>query len=557
MAAFVPCGPCGHECINKNAEKWCTECNEGFCNVCEKAHTSMKMSRDHNLIPIDDYRKIENVKVRLVCQEHGSKLEMYCKIHEMAICITCFPAEHKGCSEAIIPLAEAAKNAKTSTALADLEHTIHDIIENIQECVREQEAATESIEIQETKIKKIIFDTREGINKHLDQLERKMLNELATTINSCRSTYGKLKNQLEQTEREIKQTQTQTSQLKCFASDLQMFLSTHQMNEEVQDQVHSLKDAISSVQNFNIEIELHQEITSLLKDVNSFGKIKVVENATSFKFQEGKIDQAQIQLPEKRSIHNTKLQLRKRFTVKQSGKDMYISGCSFLPNGNLLIADMDGQNVLMEYNEEGHFIRDITVSAKPFDLTVIDSFHIAVSYFDLYYIEFIDLKNIKVLKKIKFKNRCQGISYSDGKIFVAVIKKGIVTLDMEGTILNTIKSGLKVTNITTCKNKIYYVQRKQDTVNCCSTSGEDFWSFEDGSLNPAGGIAADRYQNVFVVGIESNKILMLQNNGKLSKTILTMADGLLEPTRICLNKERNILLVCNKRNGIAFLFNVY
>ncbi|CAC5375113.1 unnamed protein product [Mytilus coruscus] len=248
----------------------------------------MRITRDHNLILIEDYRKIENVNVCIQCEEHGSKLEMYCKVHEKAICIACFPTKHKDCSDAIIPLAEAAKNAKTSTTLTDLEHTINEILVNIQKCLNDREAATEKIEIQEKIIKKRIFDTRETINKHLDDLERKLLNELTTIHTSCKSKYGTIQNQLNEMEKEIKRLQEQTSQLKRFAPDIQVFLSTHQMNKEIHDEVKSITKALSSVRNYNIEIEIHQGITSLLKDVVYFAGVKVDESTINCPFKDSK-----------------------------------------------------------------------------------------------------------------------------------------------------------------------------------------------------------------------------------------------------------------------------
>ncbi|CAG2203472.1 unnamed protein product [Mytilus edulis] len=285
MASSVPCGPCGHDSIKKNAEKWCTDCSEGFCNVCEKAHRAMKMSRYHNFIQIGDYREIENVKVCLECKEHGSKLEMYCKLHEMPICLACFPAKHKSCSDAIIPLAEAAKNAKASTSLADLEHTINNTIGNIRECVKDREAATEKMETQEIRIKKLISITRQNINDRLDDLERKLLNDLSTTYSSCTSKYQKLTNKLNTIEKVIKRVKEETSQLKRFAPDLHVFLNTHQMNIEIHNEVKAIQEAISSIDNYNIEIEIHQGITSLLKDVDCFAQIKVTKVPSAFHFK--------------------------------------------------------------------------------------------------------------------------------------------------------------------------------------------------------------------------------------------------------------------------------
>ncbi|VDI42365.1 Hypothetical predicted protein [Mytilus galloprovincialis] len=490
MASSIPCGPCSHDSIHKNAEKWCTDCNEGFCNVCEKSHKSMKMSRDHNFILIEEYREIENINVVFECQEHESKFEMYCKKHEIAICIKCFPAMHKDCSDAIIPLAEAANNAKSSTAFVELEHAINDTLETIEICVKDRESAAERLEKQEMAIKKIISNTQKNIKRHLDDLERKLLNELSTTYSSCQSKYGKLKNQLNDIEKEIKRLNGQTTQLKRVAPDL----------------------------------------------------------------QEAKIDQAQIH--KRKSVHDTTLELKKKFTIKQKGNEMYISGCTIMASGNLLIADHKGQTVLMEYNEDGHFIRDIPVSAHPWDLAVIDTDRIAVSYRSLCYIEIIDIKKIIVLKTVELKDKCNGISYSDGKIYVVVRNKGIVVLDIKGTILSTIKCRSNVFNISTSNTRIYYTQRDQGIVCSCIKTGEELWDFKDLSLVTPGGIAVDSDQNVFAAGIESNNLLMLQDDGKVKKSLLSETDGLQEPIRLCYNMKNNLLLMCNKRNQSAFLYSV-
>ncbi|CAG2205937.1 unnamed protein product [Mytilus edulis] len=462
--------------------------------------------------------------------------------------------KHKGCFDAIIPLAEAAKNAKHRLLLADLEHTINITIGNIQECVKERKAATERMEMQEIRIRKFISITRQNINKHLDDLERKLLNDLSATYSSCRSKYLKLTNKLNTIEKAIKRFKEETSDLKRFAPDLHVFLSTHQMNKEVHDDVKALQEAISSIDNYSIEIEIHQGITSLLEDVDCFAKIKVDKSTISFPFKDAKIDQAQLPAQNRRSVHNTRLQLRRRSRLKQKGTEMYISGCTILSNGNLLIADNKGKNALLEYDDDGKFIRDIPVSARPYNIALIDTDRIAVSYSVQRYIDIIDLNEIIVVKSMKFKNNCRDISYSDEKIYVG--GEGIEVLDMEGTIVNSMKcDNTDVFNITTSKSRIYYTKFMEKTVYCCSSTGEEIWSFKDKSLSFPGGIAVDPDQNVFVVDINSSNLLILQDGGKVSKTLLTKADGLLHPTRVIYNKEESLLLVCNSKNSVL-LFSV-
>ncbi|VDI63518.1 Hypothetical predicted protein [Mytilus galloprovincialis] len=210
----------------------------------------------------------------------------------------------------------------------------------------------------------------------------------------------------------------------------------------------------------------------------------------------------------------------------------------------------------MEYNEEGRFIRDIPVSAKPCDLTVIDTDQIAVSYDDLNYIEVIDIKKMAVLNTMTLKKNCRGISYSDRKIYVVVDGSRIVVLNMKGTILNTIMCDKNAFHIATIDDRIYYTAPLSNTVNCCTTAGNRIWNFKDKSLNTPGGIVTDSANNVFVVGIRSTNLMILQDDGTVSKTLLTNADGLEKPIRLYYNKKTNILLVCNTQDGTAFLYSV-
>lgn len=46
-----------------------------------------------------------------------------------------------------------------------------------------------------------------------------------------------------------------------------------------------------------------------------------------------------------------------------------------LQNGNALVGDYQGSNVLLEYDEDGKHVRDIPCSDKPFDVTVILVLH--------------------------------------------------------------------------------------------------------------------------------------------------------------------------------------
>ncbi|VDI09067.1 Hypothetical predicted protein [Mytilus galloprovincialis] len=558
MSSNIFCGPCSHVNTHKNAQKWCTNCEEGFCADCEQVHRSMKVTRDHTLISTDDYRKIENVPVNLKCDTHGKKFDLYCKAHDIAICVACFPLLHKHCTD-VVPLDEAANNAKRSTALDDLEDSIKVVLENLKDFINNRNHAMTNLKIEEQSVRKSISEMRSKVNKHLDELENKILDDLSKRHENCKSKYREVQKYLIKTEKEIKLLQEQTSQMKLVGYDLQVFLRTREMNKLVNNEIQSVKSVTSTFQDYKIGFEIHQEITSLLQNVDNFGKVKVEENTISFPFKDAKVDQAQIEhTPIGQSFDRTRLQLRQNFQIKYKNNKTNVRGCGILPNSHSLIADYNGDKVIMEYSDDGRQIRDIPVSYKPFDFAIIDSDRIAVSYGGNYYMEILNINNKMVLAKVSFKWNCRGISYQNGHIYIIVTYEGIVEIDMLGKRLRTIGGKYArrdICHITTSNDRIYCTDFAESAVYCCSMTGEDIWTFTDQSLGNARGISADGDENLFVAGQFSNKLMMIQHDGKVSKILLSESDGLYYPVPVHYNRDKKLLLVCNVK-GDAFLYSV-
>ncbi|CAC5369281.1 unnamed protein product [Mytilus coruscus] len=164
MSDLILYGPCGNEENNKNAEKWCTVCEDGLCTDCEKVQKSIKTSRNHKLISSDDFRQIKNISVSLTCKYHDKRLELYCKTHDVAVCLDCVPPNHMACT-GVISLDKAAENAKHSTALAGLEDTLTIALQNFQQIITDRATALENLDGQKQTIKNTINDTRARIIK--------------------------------------------------------------------------------------------------------------------------------------------------------------------------------------------------------------------------------------------------------------------------------------------------------------------------------------------------------------------------------------------------------
>ncbi|VDI73862.1 Hypothetical predicted protein [Mytilus galloprovincialis] len=559
MSSKILCGPCGYEDNIKHAKKWCTNCEEGFCEDCEKVHRSTKMSRNHTLISVSDYQKIKDFDISQTCVGHGKRYDLYCSVHDKPLCLDCVD-QHKSCSQ-LVSLDAVSANAKQSTALADLEDTINGALQNVGKFIKNQETSGNEFDKQESLIKNTIQLTREKLNQHLDLLEHNLIQDLSTKTFNCKSAYGKVIHQLNLADKKLSQLKEEMETMKQMASDVQVFLGTREINKTIGEEIKSIKGIINSTKNFEIKIEIDSSITSLLDCVNRLGIISVEERNFEFEFKDVKLDQAQKQLsiPARSSRRIVDLQLKCKVVIKRERLKSCVSGCLILPSGNIIIADFLRKRQMIEYGGQGQYVRAISCSGQPYYLTLIDSDRIAVTYFSKNFMEIINLTTTQV-QKIATTHECCGIAYDDGKLFVVEKQKGIVEYDLSGKISN--KLAIDTTNvmcIATTKDRIYYTKQQNNTIHCVSLRGDGIWQYQNELILAPRGVAVDDDLGVFVVGYESNNLSIMKSNEPNEQGIdilLKRTDGLIKPRAICYNKDRKELLVCNEGDGNAAVYNV-
>ncbi|XP_071148845.1 E3 ubiquitin-protein ligase TRIM45-like [Mytilus edulis] len=362
LEKHILCGPCLFDDVTKDAGKWCTNCEEGLCEDCENVHRKGKTTRNHKVISINDYHKIEHVSISQTCVHHGENLEWFCKSHDEVLCIVCVPSKHKACSD-VIPISANSANSRQSTALSDLEETIEGSLRKVKQCIKNRESATKEIEKQEQAVKTMVLETRTKINGQLDRLQEKLLLELRSTSHNCKSKYIKILRKLKSTEEMLTKLGEQTLHMKQFSSDIQVFLGTREVNKQIENEIESIKDVIAAAKDYELKVTVHSIVKQLSKEVAEFGQIRVSERSIKFAFRDPKIDQAQnrINVSTSRNISDIKLQLTQSFQMKMDN-EIDITGCVILPNGHLLMASYK-QNPLIEYSGTGEHVRDIPVSS--------------------------------------------------------------------------------------------------------------------------------------------------------------------------------------------------
>lgn len=90
---------------------------------------------------------------------------------------------------------------------------------------------------------------------------------------------------------------------------------------------------------------------------------------------------------------------------------------------------------------------------------------------------------------------------------------------------------------------------------CMNMKGSEIWTYRNVLLREPFGIAVDSNGVVYVAGRATNNIVLISPDGRSSRVVLSEKDGIAKPQAIDVSKFRRQLLVCNKYDGSAYLYD--
>ena len=159
---------------NIDAIDYCNECNIYVCEKCKEYHKYLvENNHDKKL-----QNKENNEMNYEICyeQNHGNRLEYFCKTHNKLCCIACVTkikgfgnGQHSDCNICFIKDIKEEKRDKLKQNLLYLEYSsdLNDLIKKIKEAY---EIISERKEKLKIKIQKLFTKIRNEINKREDQL---------------------------------------------------------------------------------------------------------------------------------------------------------------------------------------------------------------------------------------------------------------------------------------------------------------------------------------------------------------------------------------------------
>jgi hypothetical protein len=490
------------------------------------------------------------------------KYTLFCQLHDKPFCPDCISTNHKDCV-GLLSIREVIKTSKTSTLIDNIEQSLTDIKYNIDKITKNRQQNLSEIRQQRQMLQDEVKQLRVKINSHLDTLEQNILQELDDKEDKIKSKVDNLLKQLSKNSKTVEGLQSDIRAVKEYASDLQTFLGSKAIEGEVKKEEESLM-ALSEdggLQQLNLRYNINTKMPDILSTITTFGSVSIETSPPSVVIKTMKVKQAQImsvtQHPSAKSINDIKLTLHTTFNIPNGKYNTSITGCIVCPNGKMIFVDWLN-NSLIIFNNDGTLDKVITRSlGKPFDVTCLDETTVAVSTDNG--IDIINMNSTKTERRIKTSQPCRGITFHNGVLLWCELKGGIQMVKLSDDRVSTLVKQRNlpcISYITTCGDKIYQTNYSSSTVTCYAIKGTKLWDFKDELvLNDPRGVTVDNNSNVYVTSYSSNKVVVLEPDGRQGRQLISSEDGLNGPTGLYFDKSKNCLLVTNY-HGPAFLYHM-
>jgi DNA-binding beta-propeller fold protein YncE len=448
----------------------------------------------------------------------------------------------------------------------EIERLIDELFETIGKIRQNRETNISAVKEQKILVENEIRELRRTIDKHFDKLQESLIIELTEKEKGITEQTLELLGTLHEKQNEMTEHQTNIVNIKKYASDLQTFIAVKQIEKDVETQDTCIQSIVNSngLNQSTLAYKMDTSINTIITSIQKFGEVVVESKPCELTFVRGKDKQGRIMVADL-SPHMPveHIQLKLKQVIHYKGKG--IGGCSMLPDGRMVMSCFH-TNTLRFINKEGEEYFQIgvdTTRACMFD-TVYFKYNNSVAVSSGQgrntCITIINIESKKVMTTIHMYMGVYGMAVSGRAIYYCSHDNytGLHMLDLSDKSVSDIiiSDKFRAFYVATSGDKLYYINRYNDTVTCCNLHGTTQWEFTDKRvITRPYGITVDNDGNVYVVGAFNSNVVVISPDGKRHRQLLSSEDGMIYPRVLDYDKSTNRLLVVNGSKS-AYLFDV-
>ncbi|XP_053382668.1 uncharacterized protein LOC128546058 [Mercenaria mercenaria] len=545
------CTPCAKKNKNREAVKYCVECQGYCCRSCVDIHEDFPTLEGHQLLDKSDFKSTgittdlpDLPTVR--CKIHTVKvMDMYCENHDVVGCTSCMALSHRSCTDVqLIPDIINTVFKKEDADATSLK--LQDKIKQLEKIISTR--LTLLKELKDSKAEAIIAiaDFIKELELILQNLKRESINEVEEEFHKRKSMLDDEKKKAEKEMEDMKQADNDILQLE--ANKAETFVSM----KIAQEKATNADDAINSLKtpsNTKIKFQVDTDVRDTLRRLQSLGKLSISSSAA---------------LKPRTGVYSITSTSDMNIKLQDDIKTCYIGGSCLTETGMLLLTDYNNRKLKRIYVTNLSTINQCDLSYGPFFVCAINEQEAAVTFYNNI-IQFVSLgKQMTRKRQLAVSHICFDIAYNEDKLYITDNSSSLYIHDMAGNLLQTVSKDSSGNCLFTFSRDIAFSDNGDkmfvvDFTNRMRTfdiHGNHTDTYTDSDLVQASGIASDRRGNIFVCGYGSKNIVQIGQDGKKKGVIATASDGLANPFSICFYPIQSVLFVTQEGDDKIKVFNL-
>ncbi|XP_046359598.2 tripartite motif-containing protein 10-like [Haliotis rufescens] len=526
---ITSCSLCERKGETTPAKHWCCDCEMSMCQACSQMHGLIPMLCDHDVLDIKEDVKVRK-KRRVKCTEHKKNdVEFYCNDCEKGVCQSCCILYHRKC-DAVVTI--ESKYPEMKRILKDKSKRLTEQI-----CDKNSKISENKLLLVHTKQDKSELQSqiKTFCQEARDLITKKEVDLLQVLDRGTDEKTGRLQSCIKTAEMAVQRYQ-QRLQFIQRALESESVPDTYEVYQACRS-----GEIETDVQTEDARVGLSQEELRPFMVLNAdLDKLSTVLDETNLAVQQSFDPQSSLVLCE--TIGNS------------GGVDIVVLEV----NGTTTcVVSCRIENKIKSFYSRNNTMQHCTLSTDnyPWAVTKMGENMVAVSVPNSREIITINITpDLHIISNIQTPKVYHGLTYLNNSTFAAGCSKcGVDILDMSGHLLKTLTNtaGAYLECIITTETggllisdfnlKAVTGLTANGDVDFTSTLGQE--TFQDNR-----GMARTSTGHILVADRRANKVVLLTENGKYVRDMLTAKQGMDEPFGLCLH--RGLLYVVQWQSGI-------
>ncbi|XP_045216796.2 uncharacterized protein LOC123566598 [Mercenaria mercenaria] len=427
------CGVCKHKGKNREAEKYCVECQDYYCLTCVKVHEDIPSLIGHKILskgkfPSGSVKTLSGSSKTLPgapierCDWHSHHcIDMYCQNDDAVGCGTCMAVDHRLCKD-IFYIPDFLKIKTSTITTRDIQQKLKSVTKTLTEHHEKFQSQKQRLLKSRAKTLDNVKKFRKEINDRLDELEK-------NTGDDIEHKYKALIHEMEEGMKQLEKNKANVSSIldklvPASKNAIQNFVNVKKAETAANKAAKFVQETKLQTPLKDVDFTADDKISSLLGEINVMGKIteRMLVDAEC----KGTVSKEEALLQVKGY---------KEYSVKvQSDKKKcdIVSGCT-LEDGTIILSDTDNDK-LKRLNSSTYSVIDYCdLPNWPWQICSTNKQEVAVCLPVQKEIHFISTGNrMTATNKITTDFACYGLACTNGILYISDSKTSVYIFSVSG-----------------------------------------------------------------------------------------------------------------------------